>query len=134
MSSATLFTSAGLAFGTPTEAPIPANSAPAVTPAPGRQTFLAHLAVARRVYYALLERFDQDNSGRLTPAEQVQALDYLKQERPRIYHALVRRFSWSGGPDLDANERAAMFQFLASIPAAYARFEPVAKTTNKPPA
>lgn len=73
---------------------------------------------AARLYDALLERFDVERKGSLSPAEQAQALRFLAQSRPGVYRRLVERFDRAGNGYLDPVESAAMFDTLAQLRAA----------------
>ena len=73
--------------------------------------------MARRIYEKLLASFDHDHAGSLSPAEQVEALAYLKTHNPRIYDGMVNRFDKDGDGSLEPAESQALFDTLAALPA-----------------
>jgi Ca2+-binding EF-hand superfamily protein len=75
----------------------------------------ARAAVAGQVYSRLLEHFDKARAGHLDPDEQAAAVQYLRQNAPRIYQALLQRFDLNGDGELDAAETAAMFGALGQV-------------------
>jgi hypothetical protein len=77
-------------------------------------------AAATQVYARLMARFDQHQTGHLDPDEQAAAVQFLRQNAPRIYQALVQRFDLNGDGELDATETAAMFGALGQVAAATA--------------
>jgi len=77
----------------------------------------ARAAIAGQVYSRLLEHFDAAQAGHLSPDEQAAAVQYLRQNAPRIYQALLQRFDLNGDGALDAAETAAMFGALGQVAA-----------------
>jgi len=77
----------------------------------------ARLAIASQIYGRMLERFDQRKTGHLDPDEQAAAVQFLRQNNPRIYQALLQRFDLNGDGELDAPETAAMFGALGQAAA-----------------
>ena len=75
-------------------------------------------AIAAQVYDRLVEHFGKDEAGRLDPAEQAEAVGYLRQNNPRIYQALLLRFDSNGDGQLDAAETSALFDALSRVAAA----------------
>jgi hypothetical protein len=75
------------------------------------------LAIARVVYARLLRKFDPKQTGKLDPAAQAEAVEYLKANNPRIYQALLRRFDHDGDGQLEAGERADLFDTLSRVSA-----------------
>ena len=84
----------------------------------------AHMGMARNelrvrvgqmIYSRLLQAFDREHRGSLSPEEQAQAVEFLRANRPVIYQALLRRFDLNHDGSLDANETAAMFRVLERI-------------------
>ncbi len=73
--------------------------------------------MARRIYEKLLTSFDHDHDGSLSPAEQTEALAYLKSHNPRIYDGMLHRFDKDGDGLLEPAESQALFDMLAAIPA-----------------
>jgi len=71
--------------------------------------------VGQMVYSRLLQAFDREHRGSLSPEEQAQAVEFLRANRPVIYQALLRRFDLNRDGSLDANETAAMFRALERI-------------------
>ena len=79
----------------------------------GRSKIGARVGVA--VYAGLLQRFDRDHRGTLTPEEQSQAIAFLRSDRPILYQALLRRFDRDRDGNLDAQETAALFRGLQRL-------------------
>lgn len=73
--------------------------------------------LARKLYDKLLERFDADHKGQLSPAEQEEAVVFLQAKRPALYELLLKQFDRNGDHKLDAAETAALFQYLSGLPA-----------------
>ena len=55
----------------------------------------------------LLERFDKDGDGKLSPEEKKAAFEQFKANRPEMYQKLLEKFDKNGDGKLDENERAA---------------------------
>lgn len=81
--------------------PGPAHPLP-LSRAPGRGSG------GRRLYRALLTRFDARHLGYLTPDEQTRAMAFLEARRPRVYRMVLRRFP----------SPAAFFRYLSQLPPA----------------
>jgi len=77
----------------------------------------ARQAQLGKMYARLLKGFDHENKGSLTPAEQVEALDYIETNNPQAYERMVQRFDQNGDGKLDAGETAQMFAVLAKAAA-----------------
>jgi len=71
--------------------------------------------VGQMIYGRLLQAFDREHRGSLSPEEQFQAVEFLRDNRPVIYQALLRRFDLNHDGSLDANETAAMFRALERL-------------------
>jgi len=85
----------------------------------------ARAALAGQIYERLLQRFDSQKTGHLTPDEQLAAVRFLRQNQPRIYQTLLQRFDLNGDGELDPGETAAMFGVLSQV---------AARTALRPPA
>ena len=91
----------------------PPSAAPAAaTPAPGAKK---GFAAGQRFYATLLENFDRNHEGRLNPAEQAEAIAFIRDNRPGVYEALLQRFDKNGDGALDAEETASMFAQLEKL-------------------
>jgi len=72
---------------------------------------------ARRLYARLLEKFDTERKGNLSPTEQADAVAFLETNYRGVYQKLVQKFDRNGDGKLDADETQAMFTTLAQAPA-----------------
>jgi hypothetical protein len=73
------------------------------------------LANARLLYARLLRKFDPRRTGKLDPAAQAEAVEFLKVNAPRVYQALLRRFDRDGDGQLEPGEREEMFDTLSRV-------------------
>ena len=71
------------------------------------------LANASRLYARLLAKYDTAHTGTLTPAQQDEAVAFLKTSAPGVYTRLVQRFDKDGHGSLDRSETEAMFTALS---------------------
>jgi hypothetical protein len=55
----------------------------------------------------LLERFDKDGYGKLSPEEKKAAFEQFKASHPELCQKLLQKFDKNGDGKLDENERAA---------------------------
>jgi Ca2+-binding EF-hand superfamily protein len=93
------------------------DAVPATPPPPAKGAKGGGGAMGARFYSLLLQKFDHDNQGSLTPAEQAEAMAYLASNNPRLYARLLTRFDRNGDGRLDADETARMFDRLAKMSA-----------------
>lgn len=80
---------------------------------PAGERVAAHARPGAQLYARLLERFDHEHKGSLTPAEESQAVQYLSANQPQVYQRLLDIFDTNGYGYLDQVETAAMFEKLA---------------------